>query len=406
MLALPLAAINVLHATTGEVGALTAVEFAPFILIGLPAGVWVDRMRRRPVLVVGDVGRAASLASIPIAYAFGALSIWQLYAVGFVNGVLTVFFDVAYQSYLPSLVSHQELADGNAKMELSRSAAQIAGPGVGGVLVGVLSAPGAIVADAVSYLFSAGGVLWIRRAEPLIEGVGTGAERVRMRTQIAEGLRFVLGHRLLRPIAMCTALANLFGAMAQAIVVLFMVRRLHFAAATIGFVAAVGNVGFLIGAAAVGWVNRRIGTGRTIVLGIGLAAPFQFLMPLATLGAPVALLIVSGLGGAIGSPLYNVSQVSLRQAICPNRLQGRMNASMRFMVWGTLPLGAALGGWLGGTIGLRTTLFIAAGGQCLAFLPPALSPVWRVRSIAEAEAAEAEAALTADGLMPGVIGQP
>jgi MFS family permease len=397
MLALPLVAINVLHATAGEVGALTAVEFSPFILVGLPAGVWVDRMRRRPVMVVGDIGRALALASIPIAYAFDALTIWQLYAVAFTTGVLTVFFDVAYQSYLPSLVDHEDLADGNGKLEISRSAAQIGGPGLGGLLVGALSGPGAIVTDAVSYLFSAAGVLWIGTAEPPVEA--PEGERVRMRTQIGEGLRYVLGHRLLRPIAMCTANSNLFASMAQAVMVIFMVRRLHFSAGLIGFVFALGNVGFLVGAALCARISRRIGLGRTIVLSMALGSPFLFLYPLATLGAPAAMIVAGQWGIAMVVPLYNISQVSLRQAICPNRLQGRMNASMRFMVWGTMPIGAALGGLLGGSLGLRTTLFIAAAGQSVSFLPPLLSPVWRVRSIAEAEADELQLAEARDGVV-------
>jgi MFS family permease len=398
-LALPLVAITQLQATPFEVGALTAVEFAPFILVGLPAGVWVDRLRRKPVLLTGDLGRALVLATIPVAYAFDALTIWQLYAVAFSAGVLTVFFDVAYQSYLPSLVDRSLLADGNSKLEVSRSAAQIAGPGIAGVLIGALSAPTAVVADAVSYVASFGSLALIRHAEevPVRE---PKESRPKMRTEIAEGLRYVLGHRLLRPIAMCTATSNLFSSMSGAVLVLFMVRRLGFSAGEIGLVFSIANVGFLLGAVLTGRINRMLGLGRTIVLSMAVFTPLFFLAPLATWGAPLVLLSLANLGFAISGPVYNISQVSLRQAICPDRLQGRMNASMRFMVWGTLPIGAAVGGFLGGTVGLRTTLFVGAAGQCLAFVPTALSPVWRLRSIAEAEEQEAVLSAARDGVVP------
>jgi len=402
MLALPLVAINVLDASAPQVGALTAVEFAPFILVGLPAGVWVDRLRRKPVLVAGDVGRALVLASVPIAYAFDVLTIWQLYAVAFLAGVLTVFFDVAYQSYLPSLVDKEQLPDGNSKLEISRSGAQIAGPGIAGWLVGVLSAPGAIVVDAVSYVLS-GLAIWrirtVERHEPVPK-----AQRPRMRTEIGEGLRYVLGHRLLRPIAMSTATSNLFGSIGQAVLVLFMVRRLDLSAGAIGLVFAVGNAGFLLGAAASAVVQRRLGVGRTIVLSMALGAPTSFMLPLATLGPKLGWLMGGLAFWGFTGVVYNIAQVSLRQAICPDRMLGRMNASMRFVVWGTMPIGAAIGGVLGGAVGLRETLFIAAAGQCLAFIPPAVSPVWRLKSIADAEAEEASLRDAQEGV--AVTGPP
>jgi MFS family permease len=388
LLALPLIAVNYLDATPLQVGTLTAIEFLPFILVGLPAGVWVDRLPRLPVLIAGDVGRAVALASIPVAYAFDALTIGQLYVVGFATGVLTVFFDVAYQSYLPTLVERRHLADGNAKLEISRSAAQIGGPGMAGGLIGLVGAPGAIVIDAVSYVASAGFLGTIRHREERTRR-GADVPKPRMRTEIAEGMRYVLGHRLLRPIAMATATSNLFASMAQAVFVIFLVRRLGFSAGTIGLMFALSNVGFLLGAATAATCNRVFGVGRTIVFAMLLFSPFAFLTPLATEGPAFAMVVVAQFAFAFAGVVYNISQVSLRQAICPHRLLGRMNASMRFMVWGTMPVGAALGGVLGGWLGVRPTLFVAAAGGCLAFLPPALSPVWRLRSIAEAEDEEA-----------------
>src|ERR671931_2484054 len=225
LLALPLVAITVLHASTFEGGLLSTAEFAPFILVGLPAGVWVDRLRRRPVLIAGDLGRALALASIPVAYWLDVLSIGQLYAVGFVTGVLTVFFDVAYQSYLPSLVEPEQLIEGNAKLEISNSGASIAGPGLAGGLIQLVTAPLAVLADAISFLASAVFVGAIRRREPPPAGDQDRARaRGGMRREIAEGLRYVLGHRLLRWIAVTTASANLFSSMITAILVLYLVR--------------------------------------------------------------------------------------------------------------------------------------------------------------------------------------
>jgi MFS family permease len=190
-LALPLAAILVLDASAFEVALLGTVEFLPFLLFALPAGVWVDRLPRKPILVLGDVGRAVALASIPLAYAFDALTIWQLYVVGFVVGVCTVFFDVAYQSYLPSLVDRAQLVDGNSKLEVSRSAAALAGPGLAGVLIGALTAPYAILLDAISFVWSAGLLFRIRTEEI----VPAPTETPSMRRKLGEGLRYLLGHR-------------------------------------------------------------------------------------------------------------------------------------------------------------------------------------------------------------------
>ena len=385
LLALPLAAILTLNATAFEVGALSSIEFLPFLLVGLPAGVWVDRLRRRPILIAGDVGRAMVLASIPIAYWLDVLTLPHLYAAAFLTGICTVFFDVAYQSYLPSLVERRRLTEGNAKLEISRSGAQLAGPGIAGALVQVLTAPVAIAADAVSYLGSALFVVRIRRPEPEVAATAAD-ERPRMRSQIMEGLRYVFGHPLLRPIAACTSLSNLFSAMILAILILFAVRELGLTAGTIGVALAVGNVGFLVGAFAADRIARRVGLGRTIIGSAVLFGLGGFAYPLATPATAVALLVVGGIIFGFGSVVYNINQVSLRQAITPGRMQGRMNATMRFVVWGTLPIGALAGGALGGAIGLRQTLWVAAVGGLLAFVPPLFSPVRSLASIPEEEA--------------------
>jgi MFS family permease len=397
LLALPLTAILILHATPFEVGLLGSLEFLPFILVGLPAGVWVDRLRRRPILIAGDLGRAITLGSIPLAYELHHLTIWQLYVVAFLTGVFTVFFDVSYQAYLPSLVERDQLVDGNAKLEISRSGAQLAGPGLGGLLVQALRAPVAIFADALSYLWSAMWVFLIRKEEPPIEAPAEGHRS--MRHEIKEGLRYVWRHPLLRPIAFCTGSSNLFSSIFIAVLVLFAVRVLHMRPGLIGLALAIGNVGFLLGAFSAQRIAKRVGIGPAIIGSIGLSSPVWLLIPLATPSTGFAILVVTGfITGFGGMAVYNINQVSLRQAITPLRMQGRMNATMRFMVWGTLPIGSFVGGILGNTIGLRPTLWVAAIGGIFSFVPPLFSPVRTLQTIPElAEETPAEALAVSPG---------
>jgi len=405
-LALPFVAIVTLDVSAFEVALLGVVEFAPFILVSLPAGVWVDRLPRRPILIVGDLGRAVLLASIPLAYAFDVLTIWQLYVVGFVFGVLTVFFDVAYQSYLPSLVSREQLVDGNSKLEISRSGAQLAGPALAGVLVQALTAPIAMLIDAISFVASGLFVFRIRARETAPERESGRSPFAGMRAELSEGLRYVLGHRYLRWIAASTATFNFFSNVMFAIFLVYAVRELGMGAGTIGFIFAIGNIGYLVGAIASNRVAGRLGVGPTIVVGAaaGIAA---LLVPLAPESGPIPLLIASQLIISFGLPLYNITQVSFRQAITPERLQGRMNSVMRFIVWGVIPLGALTGGAIASAIDLRAAIWVGAIGMSLAFLPVLLSPVRTLREMPEPVAdplaeAQGEGGRLLPGQMPAV----
>jgi MFS family permease len=369
--------------------------------------VWVDRLRRRPVLIAGDLGRVVALGSIPLAYKLHLLHMPQLYLVAFVSGICTVFFDVAYQAYLPSLVERDQLVEGNGKLEISRSGAQLAGPGLAGALIQILRAPVAIAADAISYLGSAIFVGWIRKPEPPVEPhVAEDGSRVKMRTQIREGLRYVTRHKLLLPIAGCTASSNLFGSMTMAILVLFAVRDLGLSPGKIGAIFAVGNAGFLAGAFLPGRFARLLGVGWAIIASIAFGSVSALLIPFATRANAVPFLVASLAGLGFGSVIYNVNQVSLRQSITPIRMQGRMNATMRFMVWGTMPIGSFVGGILGNTIGLRPTLWVAAIGGQVSVLFPLLSQVRKLREIPAAEPPppvpdeEPAAAIVADGRVP------
>jgi len=386
LLALPLVAITVLHASTFAVGALTAVEFAPFVLFGLPAGAIVDRFPRRPVLILADLGRAVALASVPLTYAFDALTYAQLLVVVFVTGSLTVFFDVAYQSILPALVEHDQIVDGNARLEVSRSSAQLAGPAVGGVLVQAIGAASAVTADAISFVGSALLIRGIHADEPRIERREAGTSRLRaLGREIREGLHYVLGHRVLRMIAGSTATSNFFSSMTTAVFLLYAVRERHYSAGLVGAVFAIGNIGPLVAAVTSARITRVLKLGRAIWLGMLIAQLATLLLGVAPTQHAFAYFTVAWLLFGFGGTVYNISQVSLRQAITPRRLQGRMNASMRFMIWGTMPFGSLAGGALGTWIGLRPTLLVAGIGG-MAAVPWVLArSVRELREIPESE---------------------
>ena len=377
VLALPLIAVLALHATTFQVGVLTALQFAAFLLVGLPAGAWCDRVRRRPVMMGTDVVRAALLGSIPIAAVAHVLTIWQLFAVALLHGIATVFFDVAYQSYLPSLVGRDRLIEGNARLQTSSSVAQVVGPTLGGYLVQLLTAPFAVIADAASFLVSVAGVALIRAPEPAPE---RPAER-NLAAEIGEGLGFVLRHPILRMIAGTTGTANLFSAAFTALAVVFLVRSVHLPAATIGVLMSAGSIGGIVGAVAASALTRWIGQARIIWLSMAVCTPLGLLIPLTRPGAGLALFAAGSFAISFGAVVYNVAQVSFRQAQCPPRLLGRMNATMRFLVWGTMPLGGLLGGALGSWIGLVPALWVTRIGGVVAVVWVLASPLRRMRSL-------------------------
>jgi MFS family permease len=376
-LALPLVAILVVHATTLEVGLLEAFQTAPFLLVGLPAGAWVERMRFRSVLIVNDVIRAVALASIPLAKLLGVLTIGQMFGVALITGVGTVFFDVAYQSYLPQLVGREQLVAGNSRLQASESVSQIAGPSAAGLLIQALTAPYAVLVDALSFLWSAGWVTAIQARPPR---PGRKPDR-HLGREIREGLRFVLGSPLLRAIAMCTGSSNLFSGITNAVFYVLLARELHIAPGIIGLLTSFAAVGGLAGALVATRFAARFGQGPAIWISMVASAPFGFVAPFVQRDWTLGLLAVAEIGFGTGVVLYNITQVSFRQGLCPPDLLGRMNATMRFLVWGTLPLGGVIGGALGTLIGVRATLLVAAIGGGLAFLPVFLSPLRRMREL-------------------------
>jgi MFS family permease len=379
-LAIPILAARSLHATPFEFAALGVLGFLPFILFALPAGVWVDRLRRRYILIAGDAARAVLLALIPILWALDLLQMWHLLVLQFVIGIFTVFFDVAYQSYLPALIEREHLVDGNSKLQLTVSVTQVAGPPVSGALIAALTAAYAIVADAISYVVSTIFMIAMHHRETPPQHDAANP-RPKMWPQVKEGLDFVVKHPWLRSIAACTGTSNFFGTMGQSIMVLFMIRTLRLSNLEIGFVFAVGSAGSIAAGLSTSRINQRIGVGRTIVWSIALSAVFSFAYPLTPTSFPLPLLMLGSAAFGLGALAYNITQVSLRQAITPDRLQGRMNAAMRWIVWGTIPLGMLLGGALASWISLRDVLWIAAAGQLLAIAPVALGSIRTVQEM-------------------------
>jgi MFS family permease len=383
LLALPLVAILALSANPLEIGVLAACETAAFVLVGLPAGAWVDRLRRRNVLIAGDLARAVLLASVPLAWWTGVLTMPQLYAAALLTGLCTVFFDVAYQSYLPHLVGRDNLVEGNSKLEAVRGVSQVGGPTLAGLLIQWLTAPVAVLVDAVSFVASAGFVGLIRKREPIPQR----APDAHLGREIAEGLRFVLGNRLLRSIAMCTGTYNLFSGIGFTMLLVLLADALKIPAGTIGLVMSVGSVGGLIGAFTAMRVAKWLGQGPTIWMSTAFTAPFGLLTALAQ---PGWLLWLGAVGFGVtmwGCVVYNIAQVSFRQGLTPELLLGRMNATMRFLVWGTMPIGGLLGGLLGEWVGVREAVWIGMAGCCLAFLPTFFSPLRTMRELPRHEEA-------------------
>jgi len=380
-LALPLVAILVLDVSAFKVAALTSVEFLPFLLFTLPAGVWVDRLRRRPILVLGNVGRAVALLSVPIAYWVGGLTIWQLYVVGFATGVCTVFFDVAYQSYIPALVGRDDVVEANSKLEISRAAANIGGPGMAGGLVALLTAPVAVLVDAVSYALSALLLVRIRKQEE----APSRAERRSLRAELGEGLSYVFRHPYQRTMVTMTALSNFFGQVVFSILLVYAVRELGLSAATIGIALAIGNLGTLASALTAKRIGDRLGVGRTILLASCLFGPGTLLIAFAPQEYALPLIVLSMMVIGFGGILYNVTAISLIQAITPDRILGRANASRRFVVWGVVPLGGFTGGALASVIGLRETMVVGAIGGLLTIVPILVSPLRSVGKMSELE---------------------
>ncbi|MDR8410640.1 MFS transporter [Nonomuraea sp. 3-1Str] len=378
--ALPLVAVLVLNAGALEVGLLSALQTAAFLAIGLPAGVWVDRMSKRRVMITADLVRCALLASIPLAYMLGLLSMGMMLAVALLAGMAQVFDDVADQTYLPELVSKQSLSSGNSKLEFVRSGGALAGPSLGGLLVQALGAPLTVFATALASLGSAILLTSIRTPD---RRAPAGGRRTGMLRDIREGLVFVWRDRLLRAIVTTTAGTNLCVSAVLGLSVLFLADEVRLAPGVIGVLLMSGAVGGLLGGLTGTWLFTRYGTARVTWLAIAVTSPFGLLLPMTQADWRVAFFSVTSIALSWGAILYNVGQITYRQMVAPERMLGRINATVRFLVWGTMPLGALLGGLVAQQIGVREALWLFMAGRLVSFLPLLFSPLPRMRDFTQ-----------------------
>lgn len=386
--ALPLTAVVVLDATPMEAGLLNALESLPFLLFGLLVGVWVDRRARRPILISANVIRFAALAWIPAAYALGVLTIPQLLAVTFLVGVMTVFFEIAYMSYLPGIVDRDQLMEANGKLQASSSAAEVAGPGIAGGLISVISAPMVIAIDAVSYLISALALVKMPadaapQAAPQTDADAEGKPSIW--ASLREGFAVVGRNTLLRWCTVAVFFLSLFFSSVMAVYFLYLIRDAGIGPTAVGLIVAVGSFGGLAGALLSERLNTWLGIGPTLVAALALPGIGFLLLSTVdgnSLGA-VALAGVATFIGFFGIPVFDVTVISFRQSITAEHLQGRVNATVRSLSWGTLALGSLMGGALASALGLRETVVLSAAGLFVPSLLLLLSPVRGMRHLRE-----------------------
>jgi MFS family permease len=380
MIAIPLTAVLVLDANAKQMGYLVAAELVPNLLFALHAGAWVDRRGdRRRTMIFTDLVRAALLATIPIAYAFGELTIQQLYVVAFLVGTMTVIFFVAYSSLFVALVEREDYVEGNSLLAGSRAFSFVAGPSVGGILVQLLKAPYALVVDSLSFLFSAGFLASVDPVEPEIEEAEKG--------HVVAGVRYIATSSVMRSSLLATATINLFNFVFHALFILYAVRSLGVRPATLGIVLGAGAIGGLIGSFVTSRLGRRLGIGPTYILGCILFPVPLVLVPLA--GGPywliLTMLFFAEFGAGLGVMILDISAASIFAALVPHRLRSRVSGAYMVVNNGVRPVGSVIGGFLGTAIGLQTTLWIGVVGAAAGFLWLLPSPIPRMRELPELE---------------------
>ncbi|MGI8333221.1 MFS transporter [Actinomadura scrupuli] len=377
-LALPLVAVATLDASTFQVALLSAAAWLPWLLIGLPAGAWVDRLPRRPVMVACDLAALLLLLSVPVAGWLNRLTIGHLLAVALGAGTASVFFQTAYQVYLPSLLDREEVAEGNAKVQATEAAAQVGGPGAVGLVTQLAGVVDALLLDAASFLVSALCLLAIRAREPRRRRARRNST---VRQEIGEGLRFVARDPYLRVLALFAALSNIGLVGYQSILVVFLVREVGVGPGVVGGLAVATSLGGVLGAASATALARRFGSARSLLAAEMGAAPFGLLIPLTTPGAGLALTAAGGFVVGAGVAAGNVLKGSFRQTYSPHDLLGRVTVSMQLVSYGTIPLGALLGGALGTALGVRPAMWSITSGLALTGLILLIGPLRRHRDL-------------------------
>jgi MFS family permease len=383
ILALPLAAVLTLHASAFEMGLLTSLSWLPHLLLSLHAGLWIDRRgRRRQTMIVADLARAAVLATVPLAWAFDALSMPQLYAVAFAVGALSVFFDLSWSTLFVAIVPRRDFVEANSKLFQSRALSFVAGPSIAGFLVQVLRAPLAVLADALSFLGSAAFLSRISAVEPEPEPQDPSLTQ---RQRLSAGLSFIFRNAMFRASLLSFATINFFNLMFFALFVLYATRELHVRPGLLGVLLGAGAVGGLLGAVIAPRLSRRLGVGRSLMLGTVLFPLPLALVPAATGPRPVvlAMLFAAEFLSGLGVMILDVNGNSLNAALIPDRLRARVSGAHRVINYGVRPVGSLLAGLLASWIGLRATLWVSSLGAVLGVLWLLPSPIPALRELPE-----------------------
>ncbi|QUH01889.1 MFS transporter [Saccharopolyspora erythraea] len=371
---LPLTAVLALGASAWEMGLLQAANYAAYLVLGLPAGAWVERMRPRRVMISADLVRFVALLSLPLAWAAGLLSLPLIYLVALLLGTAQLFGDIADHTYLPHLTGGSGLIEGNSRLQLVRSGSELGGPGVGGLCVQWLGAQAALIANAAASALSA--VLLWRIALP---DADPAPARGGLAGQIGQGVTFLLRHRVLRALALSASLNNLVFSAIFALDVVFLTTVVGLPSGAVGILLASGAAGALLGARIAPRLSRAFGGARVALFAVPAAAPWVFLIPLTGNGWMVALFALGHVAIAVGVTVFDIMQVSYRQRACPPHLLSRMTAMFRFAVWGAAPLGAVFGGALAELLGVRTALWSLATALLIVSPVLLLSPLRRMR---------------------------
>jgi MFS family permease len=379
-LAIPVLAVTVLGASASDMGVLNAFGTASFLLVGLIAGAWVDRLAKKQVMLVADLVRFLALLTIPLLWTSHSLQMWHIFVVVGVVGLASVFFDVAAQSFIPVLLPKDNIGAANGAMETARQVTAVGGPSLVGFLLGFLRAPLLILVDSISFLVSAISLGFLRHQEAMPDK----AERQPLVREIAEGLKFVRGQKLIRTIALTTATNNLFGTMIFALMPLYILRTLGITTSQFGIMMSVGAVGGLLGAVLCNRLAKYFGEGPLIV-GSAIVAGLAMLLMVSTSLAPqpaqLPLLITSQFLESFVVLTYNITQVTARQRLCPPRLLGRMNATIRFFIWGVMPISSLVAGWIGNVYGVTTAMWIGAIGVLVSSAWVVFSPIRTMREL-------------------------
>lgn len=373
-------AITLLHATNGQVGTLNALQTIAFLLVGLPAGAWVDHWRKRRVMITADLVRAIALISVPVAWVAGHLTLIHLMIVAAIISFASVFFDVAYQSYVPQIVKRSQIAQANGRLEASFQVARIGGPGLAGWLLGIISAPFAYMLTALTYAMSALAIWRIPQKEEKPK-----VSRGSILAQMGEGIAFVRSQPLLFPLFICISAAAFTGQGVQVLLPVLALRDLNMSASTLGLLLSLGAVGGLVGVAHRAWYIRHLGEGHTIVACniLGVTATLALPASIYAGAGAVWVIIASNMISSYFLTIYNVTQLSLRQRLCPIPLLGRLNATFRFAVWGMMPIGSLAAGWLADHLGVTTTMYIFIAGTIWAGIAMSFTPAAKLNERAQ-----------------------